>query len=175
MTLSIEQVSEGIARAKEKLAESEASLSGERDRLNMAIAKLEDYLWEHGEHTADSITEEFVALRDARAALKKQYENEDNALKEQMARRDVWLLTAINAMGCESIRTSHGTAYKQTKTRSSCGDWPAYWNYMKEHDRFDLVEKRVSQGAISKMIEDEEELPPGVNLFSEDVVTVRRA
>lgn len=175
MTHSIEQIAAARAVVQDKLTAATAQYRAEVAVHKAQLRKLEAYIWEHGEHTADSVTEDYVALRDMRSDLKAAYETEDKELKEQMAARETWLLSALDTIGAESLRTNHGTAFIQTKRRSSCGDWPSYWGYMKEHDRFDLVEKRVAQGAINKMLEEGEELPPGVNLFSERTVTVRRS
>lgn len=175
MTLSIEQVLKARSNAADQLDEIESASALDRRRLKDNIAKLDKWLWENTEHNANDLVAEFVALRDKRAELKAAYEAEDKALKEQMDLRDAWILNKCNTEQLESIRTEHGTAYTQTKTRYNVADWNGYWGWLIEHQRLDLLEKRPAQGALAKMAENGEELPPGLNQYTEKTITVRRA
>lgn len=175
MTLSIDQVLLARSNAADQLDEIESAVALDRSRLTATIAKLDEWLWNNVEHNADNIVAEFVELRDKRAELKAAYEAEDKILKEKMERRDAWLLNKCNADKLESIRTSHGTAYTQTKTRYNVADWNSYWGWLLTNARLDLLEKRPAQGALAKMAENGEELPPGLNQFVEKTITVRRA
>lgn len=175
MTLTHEQISEGRQNAIEKLDEARSCFEAERDRLTNTIHKLDQWLWTNTEHKADDVVEEYVALRDQRAVIKKAYDTEDAYFKEQLETREVWLLGKMHEVGMEAMRTPHGTAYIQVKTRANCADWPLFWNYIATEGRFDLLEKRVAQGPISKMIADGEDLPPAISTFTEQTVTVRRS
>lgn len=173
--ITVEQVSEAFAKAVEKRTELDTEYFTKREDLDAKIDKLQTWLWEHTEHTATSLVEEFIHFRDARAEVKKQFDINDGRLKEYMEQREVKLLEIMQAIDAQSLKTPFGTAYTQLKTRYSCADWPAYWDYMKTHDRMDLLEKRPAQAALSKIQEEGGELPPGVNQFSERTVTVRRS
>lgn len=175
MTLTVEQVCQALETLDAKIDEASSAYNSEMESLSAKKQKLKAWLWANAEHTADSITEEYVKLRDDRAILKKDYDTKDDVLKSDMEARENWLLAKLNEVGADSFRTEHGTAYIQTKTRSSCSDWTLLWDYIAENKRFDLLEKRVSQAPISKMIEAGETLPPAINIFSERVVTVRRS
>lgn len=187
MTLNIEQVLEGRDKAEAMLAEARKSFEDEAAKYRKIIAGCDAWLWKNGEHTADSLTEEFVALRDARSDLKQAYDNDDEALKAQMKLRTDMLREMLDKMGAKSFRTDHGTAFKTVKTRANCGDWPTFWEYLWENKRFDMLEKRVSQKPITDMLDDNGqiktdadgnplyELPPGINLYQETEITVRRS
>ena len=175
MTLTAERVSEALEKATDKLKESTSAYEDEKRRLNAQIAKLKDWLWNNSPQTADVVVGDYIALRDERSALKQAYDADDDVLKEQMALRENWLLRTVQSIGGESVRTSHGTAFIKTKTRSNCSDWPSYWSWMVANGRFDGVEKRVAQSMISKLVEDGAELPPGINLHQEQVIEVRRS
>lgn len=172
---SVEQVSEAFGRLTDQLDELEHSYLGQKADITARLAKIKQWLWKNGEHTADSIVEEFIALRDKRAAVMKAAEDEERAIKAEMELREAWLLEAMKGIGAESFRTSHGTAYKQLKVRSNCNDWPGYWAWMAATGRFDGVEKRVGQKMISDMLEAGEDLPPGISTHSEQVVTIRKS
>ena len=172
---SVEQVSEAYGKHLDQLAELEAGYRNARADLDTKLANLNAWLWKHTEHTADSLVEEYVLLRDKRSEIKKDFDEEDKKVKAQMERREVKLLEMLKAVGAESFRTEHGTAFTQDKVRSNAADWEAYWAWMGENNRSDGVEKRVSQGMISKMLEEGKELPPGITIFSEKVVIVRKS
>lgn len=172
---SIEQVSEAFGKYSAQLEELESSYNEGKEALTKKLAAIKQWLWVHGEHTADSVVEEYIQMRDRRATIKALYDSEDEAIKKEMEARETWLLVALQQFGGESIRTSHGTAYKQLKVRSSCADWPAYWAWMAQTGRFDGVEKRVGQKMISDMLEAGQELPPGINTHTEQTVTIRKA
>lgn len=175
MTLSVEQICQALETLDAKIHEATSAFNDEYATLAAKRQKLKAWLWANSEHTADSITEEYVLLRDERAVLKKEYDDKDDILKESMDKREAWLLNKLNEVGADSFKTEHGTAYIQNKTRSSCSDWTLFWDYIARNNRFDLLEKRVAQSPITKMIEGGEELPPAINIFTERVVTVRRA
>lgn len=172
---SHEQVSEAFGRYTAQLEELESSYNEQRQALMKKLAPIEQWLWKHSTHTADSIVEEYIAMRDRRAVIKASYETEDEDIKAKMEQRDAWLLQAMQTIGAESFRTAHGTAYKQLKTRSNCADWPAYWAWIAATGRWDGLEKRVGQKMISDMIEAGQELPPGINTHTEHTVTIRKA
>ncbi len=175
MTYNAEQIQDALNRLRDSMDEATSAYESEMAALRAKAQKLEDWLWEHGEHNANTVTEEYVAMRDLRAANKKAYDTEDARIKEQMRKREIWLMEAMSAIDAEALRTEHGTAYIQTKNRFNCGDWPGYWQFIKENDRFDLLEKRPAQGPLGKMLEEGEDLPPGINTYSERTVTVRRS
>lgn len=175
MTITVERVSEALEAARSKLDEATSSYHDERVRLQAQMDKLQAWLWANSPQTAETVVQDYVGYRDERSALKKVYETEDEAIKERMALRENWLLRMLQSVGGDGIRTAYGTAFIKTNTKSSCSDWPSYWAWIKEHDRFDGLEKRVSQGMISKMVEDGIDTPPGINLHQEQTVQVRRS
>lgn len=176
MTHTVEQICEALDKLEASLIDEMDRHNEVKEALDSKITRLKNWLWEHAENNAANVTEEYVAIRDQRSALKKQYDLEDEKLKAELHKREVWLMQACDSINAQSIRTDHGTAYIQIKKKFSVGDWPNYWQYMKEHDRFDLVEKRPAQAVLAKMAEEgEEDLPPGLNTFSERTITIRRS
>jgi hypothetical protein len=124
----------------------------------------------------DKVAETYVKIRDARAALKKQYEAEDNALKDQLATLDGFLLETMQSLGAESVRTKHGTVYLSVSVKPNCGDWNALYAWITENDAFDVLERRVKKSFIvDYMKENKDELPPGISVLHEYTVTIRRS
>ena len=52
-------------------------------------------------------------------------------------------------------------------------DWPAFYNYVRKHGRFDLMQKRLSDGAVKDMWE-AGEVVPGVEAFNAVSVSVNK-
>lgn len=124
--------------------------------------------------TADQVTAAYVKLRDERSAIKQEYDAKDAAIKEKMAKLEVWLMTKLRDLGADSLKTSNGTAYISTRDRATCSDWGSLWSWMAEHGRVDMLEKRVSTKPVVEYLEETGELPPGVNIDREQTIIVRR-
>ncbi len=124
----------------------------------------------------DKVAQTYVKIRDARSALKKQYEVEDLKLKSQLEILDGFLLGALQNLGAESVRTKYGTVFRSIDTKASCQDWNAFYAWIAENKAFDALERRVKQSFIATYMEGNKGgLPPGVSVLKEYAVTVRRS
>ena len=71
------------------------------------------------------------------------------------------------------MRTAEGLFYRSVKTRYWAKDWESIYKYVRDNDMPELFEKRLSQGVLKNLAESDE-LPMGVNIDSEYVLTVRK-
>lgn len=124
---------------------------------------------------SDMLTERIVELRDLKGVVKNVTGEVAASIEREVEQVDAKLLEVMDTAGATQIKASGGTAFIQIKSRYNCSDWESYYGYLKEHDRFDLLEKRPAQGALKKLQEDEGFLPPGISTYSERTVTVRRS
>lgn len=125
--------------------------------------------------TVDKILTAYMALRDKRSELKDAYEEADAVLKEKLYKLEVWMKQQMEALGTDQLASRGiGTAYREISRKYSASDWTLIWGYMREHERFDLTQKRLSEGILNEILKETGELPPGVSLHSEYVVIVRR-
>lgn len=127
------------------------------------------------DYKVDDVIAKYVELRDKKAAAKAKYDNYVKDIDDKLDRLEAWMLKQMEEVGVESFKSSHGTAYVQEKTKCSGSDWPTTWRWIKEHDRFDLLEKRVSSKTAKEVFEETGEYPPGINVYTEREVVVRRA
>lgn len=126
--------------------------------------------------TADKLVKAFIKMRDARAALKAQYEEQDGAIKEQMAMVEAQLLEMCKTTGADSLRTKFGTVSRSVQTRYWTGDWEAMYKFIMQHNVPDLLERRISQTQMREFIkENPDEMPVGLNVDNRYTVTVRRS
>lgn len=132
-----------------------------------------------GSLTADldlaKITQAHINIRDARRQLKTQFDEADADLKKAQVKLENAMLDHLNKHGMESVRTEYGTFYRQEEITPSAGDWQALYDWIKEHDAWDALERRIKKTFIKEYQEAHSGgLPPGVSVFREWVVRVRR-
>lgn len=127
-----------------------------------------------GDAPIQKMTRAYMKIRDARAELSRKFKEEDGDLKAQQETLKAALLAHFDENGVESVRTNAGLVYRTTKTRYWAKDWAAVYDYALEHKMMDLFEKRLAQGVVKQLVEDEGAVLPGVNADTEYVVTVRK-
>jgi len=123
----------------------------------------------------DLIVERYVQLRDKKAQMKAAYEASVADITTGMNRLETAILATLNEQGAESFRTAHGTAYKSTSTSATVADWDSLLGFVRENDRWDMLEKRVSKTAVDQFRAANDDLPPGINYRESVSVGVRRS
>ena len=123
------------------------------------------------EATADKLVKVYLKLREARAKLKQQ----DEEFEQQQKLIQNELLELCKSMGAESIRTEFGTIIRSTQRRYWTNDWDSFYKFIKEHDAFQLLQKRITNTNMAQFLEENPDLhPPGLNVDAEYTVSVRR-
>lgn len=124
----------------------------------------------------NQITKAFLNLREARAALRKDYDEQDAKLKENQRTLENLMLDHLNTSGMESVRTEAGTFYKQESLKPSGSDWAAFYRWIVENDAWEFLERRIKSAAIKEHMEMHDgTVPPGVSVHREYQVRVRKA
>lgn len=123
----------------------------------------------------DLIVERYVQMRDRLAEMKAAYDASTAEIKAGMAKLEGAIMDTLNEQGVESVRTNAGTAFKSVSTSATIADWDAYLQFVKDNDRFDMLEKRCSKLAVEQYRSANDDLPPGVNWKQAVTVNVRRA
>lgn len=123
-----------------------------------------------------TLTKAYVKIRDARGVLKKQYEEEDIKLKAKLERLEAEMLRFLQENNTDSVKTVHGTFYRQEEITPTGADWDALYRWIADNDAFDALERRIKKGFIKEYMETHEGgVPPGVSVYREYVVRVRRS
>ena len=123
----------------------------------------------------ETLISAYIDLRDKRSKLKEKFTKLDEELVAKMDKLEGALLKRLNEAGTESLKTESGTAYVQLKKKASCADWTGFWQWIVDHGRPDMLEKRVSASAVKEYEEEHKALPPYLNVITEREVIVRRA
>jgi len=124
----------------------------------------------------DDLAAAYIRIRDARSELKAKYEEQDIELEAQMNVIAEEMLVVCKDIGADSIRTKAGTIIRSVKSRYWTNDWDSMYRFIKEHDAFPLLEKRLHQTHMKEFLsENPDLLPMGLNVESEYTVVVRRS
>jgi len=127
------------------------------------------------EASIDKLTRVFVKIRDAKAALSAEFKKKDDELAAQMDELKRAMLDYLKEQGAESVRTEAGLIYRTVKTKYWTSDWESMHGFIVENNLPQLLEKRLNQTAVKELLEESPEMvPPGLNVDSEYVVTVRK-
>jgi hypothetical protein len=124
----------------------------------------------------DKLTAIYLKIRDTRAENKREFENVDKDLEEQQKMLAEQMLDSCKEIGADSIKTPHGTIIRSVKSKYWTGDWDSMYAFIKEHNAFGLLEKRLHQTNMKDFLQENPEvMPMGLNVESEYTIVVRRA
>jgi len=122
-----------------------------------------------------SLLKLFIHLRDRRAKRKADYAMDDAGDKEKQDRIEVEFLKRFNDRGIDNVSTKGiGTAYRTTRTSATVGDWEELFDYIKDKEAWEMLERRVNKTAVEQYRSVHDDLPPGVNWSETQVVNFRR-
>jgi hypothetical protein len=126
--------------------------------------------------SVDKLVAVYIKMRDKRAELLREYEEEDGLVKVQMEVVESKLLQLCKEIGADKLGSKHGTVMRSVKTRYWTSDWGAMHKFILEHKMPELLERRISQTTMKQLLEENPELMPmGLNTDSKYSVTIRRA
>lgn len=124
----------------------------------------------------DQLTKVYIAMRDAKDALTDKYKQQLTTIEEQMDMVEQKLLDICKDLNVDSVRTPHGTIIRSTKARYWTNDWDSMHKFIREHDAFGLLEKRLHQTNMKEFLsENPDLLPAGLNVERSYTVVVRRS
>jgi hypothetical protein len=132
------------------------------------------------EKNAAQLVREYRAVRDARAARSAAAKKEDAAFKGVLDRIEMEMMSRLDADGAKSLATTEGTFYKEEQVQPSCTNWEEFYAWVREHDAFSALHKRISSEFIKTYMDDHKDaegnslLPPGIAVFREVVVKVNK-
>jgi mRNA-degrading endonuclease YafQ of YafQ-DinJ toxin-antitoxin module len=121
----------------------------------------------------DTAIAKYVALRKECEDIERDAKKEVATRKEKMALLEAWITTKAQDEGLTKVATHKGTGYWSTHYSCSVANPEAFFEYVREHEAWDLLEKRASKTAVRATVEEIGEVPPGVNFSSYKVFNVR--
>jgi hypothetical protein len=113
-------------------------------------------------------------IKAARSEAKREWEANDNALKADEERVEMAILKFLMDNNIKSVRTDFGTAFQMEDIIPTCSDWTAFYDWVRDHDAFDALEKRIKKTYVKEMMEMTGKIPDGVSIIRQNVVRVRK-
>lgn len=124
----------------------------------------------------DRLVKAYIKMRDAHTEMLHEFQERENAIKDQMNQVKQALLEYCKNNNLESVKTSEGMFYRTVKRRYTTADWDSMNKFILEHEVPELLEKRIHQGNMEQFLTEHPDLlPPGLNCDAEYSVTVRRS
>lgn len=138
----------------------------------------------------DKLVNVYLKIREKRSQIRKEYEAQDDALKEKLDTIESALLKHLQNQNAQSVKTGPGTVYTQRDVVPACFDWDAFHRWVLKNGELDALERRVKKGFITDLIEQQRQaaidngedaesieldLPPGVQIHERRVVRVRKS
>lgn len=125
---------------------------------------------------ADKLVKVYIKIRDAKAAKAKQLEDEIAELDKQLDAVESELLELCKSTGQDGGKTQHGSFRRSVKTRYWTSDWDKMYQFIRDNDAPELLERRVAQTAIKEFLaSNPDKMPEGMNVDSRYAITVTRA
>ena len=128
------------------------------------------------QYDLDKLTAIYLKMRDKRDDMRREAEAQEKELVEQMDIIEAEMLEVCKQMNADSVRTPHGTIIRSVKSRYWTNDWDSMYRFIREHDAFGLLEKRLHQTHLKEFLsENPDTFPIGVNVENSYSVVVRRS
>ena len=120
----------------------------------------------------------FIKIRDARSEVRAAWEEEDAKLEAQLNIIKEEMLEYFKRpenKGATNFSSAEGQFIRMTKTKYFTDDWSSFHEFIVEEQVPQLLEKRVSQGAMKQYLEENpDKLPKGLNTVTEYTIQVRK-
>ncbi len=118
----------------------------------------------------------FTRTRDAKAAGQKVWDAQEAEFKAIMAACESFMLKRADEDGVTGYKTPFGTTYTAETSKITIADDTAFFDFVREAGDLDFFERRVSTTHVGNYMKAHEGLaPPGLNIFRERVMRVRKA
>jgi myosin-crossreactive antigen len=128
-----------------------------------------------GTISVDDLVRAYRKLRDAISAKTKAFEAEMAELKEQQEYITAELLAFCNEQDLDSVKTKHGTVSRRVQTRYWTSDWDSMFAFVKEHDAFALLERRLHNANLKQFLDENPDMHPiGLQVDNKFVIQVRK-
>jgi hypothetical protein len=123
--------------------------------------------------TLDRVVEAYTNSREDIRAL----EDKISEIKAVQAKREEWMLSQLEKDGLQNAKTQHGTVYKTLKESVTVGDADAFFEWVRENDKFEFLNKAANKTAVLELMGEKrsETPPPGVNYSATRAVGVRKS
>jgi hypothetical protein len=116
---------------------------------------------------------QYVRIRDAKAAMKKEFDKSTERLTLAMEKLEGELLGALQASEATSVKTKAGTAYISTQSTATVQDRDEFTAWCEAKGHMGAMDIRANKKAIRELLDEGVEVP-GVSYSERLTIGVRR-
>jgi|TARA_R110000796_G_scaffold60589_1_gene140161 hypothetical protein len=124
----------------------------------------------------DELVNAYLKIRNKKDSLYQEFQKTDRELKADLAQIEQVMLSSLNEVSADSIRTSGGTIIKTLKENYVCSDWSNFKDFVLENEAVELLQQRIHQANFKEFLasRSEDGLPPGISTLREFNIVVRK-
>ncbi len=123
----------------------------------------------------DDLVAQMVKVRDKLKEADDAHKAKTKVARDYKEALEGKLLSKLNEVGGESVKTSSGTVYRTTRRSATIADGDRFRSFVIGQEAFDLVDWKANANAVDDFIKSEGSPPPGVNFSTAFTVGVRRS
>lgn len=133
-----------------------------------------------GEMPVEKQVKLFIKMREVKAAGTRAYDAEQAQFKQIMETCENFMLSQADKLGTTGFKTDLGTTFVAETAKITIADHVAFSAFLDalplDADRYGFFEQRVSSRRIEDYVKANDGVPPpGLNVFRERVMRVRKA
>jgi hypothetical protein len=125
--------------------------------------------------TAEDLINLYRQLKAKVAELEAKNKKELEPFKSKMMELEGHIDTFLAEHQLVNIKTKYGTAYWKTKWSASLVDPDKFVQFVRESERWELMDRKANVAAVRDYAKDKGELPPGAKLDSMRKVHIIKA
>jgi hypothetical protein len=124
----------------------------------------------------DELVNTYLKIRNQKDALYQEFQKTDRELKADLVQIEQVMLSSLNEVSADSIRTSGGTIIKTLKENYVCSDWSNFKDFVLDNEAVELLQQRIHQANFKEFLasRSEDGLPPGISTMREFSIVVRK-
>lgn len=127
------------------------------------------------EYSIDQLTKVYLKIKAKRDELSAAFKINDGELVKQQDSIKAALLEYCKENKVNSANTDFGTVIRSVKTRYWTSDWESMYGFIIEENVPEFFTKSLHQGNVKTFMEENpDKLPPGLNVDSEYVISIRK-
>lgn len=117
----------------------------------------------------------YIAARDLKSKLDQEHKTKLEPLVAAMEKTESAILDFFDKHNMDSAKCEAGTAYKSAKTSATVVDMDIFLDFVREHEAWHMLERRVAKTSVDEYVAAHQDLPPGINYTRMASINIRRA
>jgi len=122
----------------------------------------------------EDLIDEYIRLRDKKSEIEAEAKRIKEKLDQKMDALENDILKKFKEVGVESARTNAGTAFIKTTRSTSVAEWDSFLPWVQATDNWHMLTRAANKTAVLEFLDESEELPPGINLYSKIELGINR-